>query len=377
MLIINGVAYVEGKLVRACVRTEAGRITEIGELTPAPGERTMDAQGRYLLPGFVDVHIHGYAGHDTMQGEAAVRAMARGLGEQGVAAFLATTMSAGIADTRAALLGVKAAMHRSSEGARVVGAHMEAPFMNGKHAGAQLPEHFLAPDMAAYDRMTEGAADIVRLITLAPELDGAEAFVRAITARGVRVSAGHSDATAEQLHTAADWGATQVTHLFNAHTPLHHRLPGIPGAALTDPRVAVQVIADLIHLHPDAVRLAIAAKRGCACGCGVLLITDAMEAAGMPDGQYELGGQCVYVQGGAARLKAGNLAGSTLKMHEALRNTIVALGTPPEQAIEMATEAPARSIGVETHYGRIAAGCAARFALMDQDWQFIEAVTES
>ncbi len=376
MLIYNAIACVEGRLTRASVRTMDGKITEIGELTAVPGERAVDAQGQYLLPGFVDVHIHGYAGHDTMQGEAAVRAMAHGLGEQGVAAFLATTMSASIEDTRAALLGVKTVMQSSREGARVVGAHMEAPFMNPKHAGAQLPEHFLAPDMAAYERMTEGASDIVRLITLAPELPGAQAFIRAVTAQGVRVAVGHTDATAEQLHAAADWGATQVTHLFNAQTPLHHRLPGVPGAALTDPRVAVQVIADLIHLHPDTVRLAIAAKHGCACGSGVLLITDAMEAAGMPDGQYELGGQCVYVKDGAARLAAGTLAGSTLKMHEALHNAIVKLGTDPEQAIEMVTEAPARSIGIEADYGRIAVGCAARFALMDKDWRFAKALTE-
>ncbi|MDR3051412.1 MAG: N-acetylglucosamine-6-phosphate deacetylase [Oscillospiraceae bacterium] len=375
MLIENAVVFTQGKLTRDVrVRTQAGRVTALGDLAPDPGERIVDAQGLYLLPGFVDIHIHGFGGQDTMQGEAAVRHMADGLAAQGVAGFLPTTMSASPADTRAALAGIAAVMAAPQPGgARVLGAHMEAPFLCPRHAGAQVPAYFEQPSLAAYEAMTRGAEAVPRLITLAPELPGSEELVRALAARGVRVAAGHSDATAEHLHAAADWGLTQVTHLFNAQSPLHHRMPGVPGAALTDARVGVQVIADLIHLHPDTVRLAIAAKRCAACGYGVLLITDAMMAAGMPDGDYSLGGQRVTVRAGAARLQDGTLAGSTLLMHQALTN-VIRLGTPPEEAIPMVTEAPARSIGAQDVVGRIAPGCDAMFALMDGDWRFTNAL---
>ena len=372
MLIHNAVVFVDGGFHRdIAVRTQGERIAALGALRAEPGEEIFDARGHFLLPGFVDIHIHGCAGYDTMQGEAAVRRMAQHLGEQGVAAFLPTTMSASPADTLQALRGVRAAMARPSHGAQVLGAHMEAPFMCAQYGGAQDTAHFTLPSLEAYAALTGEAADIVRLMTLAPELPGSRALMAVLTAQGVRIACAHSAATAEQLHEAADWGLSQVTHLFNAQTPLHHRQPGIPGAALTDARVAVQVIADMIHLHPDTVRLALLAKRGQA--QGVLLITDAMMAAGMSDGVYTLGGQQVTVQNGAARLANGALAGSTLTLHRALRNLIVGLGIAPEEAVPLATEAPARSIGAQD-VGRIAVGCRAAFALMDGGWHFVQAL---
>ena len=187
---------------------------------------------------------------------------------------------------------------------------MEAPFLAESKCGAQLKEFFCDPSMAALEEMTGGHTAWVRLLTMAPERAGAEAFIREAVSRGITVSIGHTAATAEQTHQAAEWGATHVTHTFNAQPPLHHREPGVPGAALTDERLYTEIICDGIHLHPDVIRLTVRAKGA----EHAVMITDAMEAAGMPDGVYALGGQQVFVREGVARLASGVLAGSALTM---------------------------------------------------------------
>ncbi len=370
MLIQRANAFVNGSFVPdTCVRMEAGTVVEAGPaLTPRPGEETLDAQGQYLLPGFVDVHIHAFRGRDTMEGEEAVRHMSRELFQVGVAAFLPTTMSASRADTRRAVAGVGAVMERpEARGSRVLGAHMEAPFLAESKCGAQLKEFFEDPSMAALEDMTGGRLSWVRMLTMAPERHGAEAFIRAATAKGITVSIGHTAATAEQTHQAADWGAAHVTHTFNAQPPLHHREPGVPGAALTDSRLYAEIICDGIHLHPDVVRLTVLAKGA----ARTVMITDAMEAAGMPDGTYALGGQQVFVREGAARLASGVLAGSVLTMPVALHHMIHRFGIAPEQAVRMCTLTPAESIG-EGLAGRILPGSPAPLTLWSQAWEMLQ-----
>lgn len=370
MLIQNGIVFTQGRLRKdVSVRTAEGVICEAGALSPRAGEEVLDAGGAYVLPGFVDIHIHGYKAHDCMEGEEAVRAMSRDLGETGVAAFVPTTMSAGREDTRAALAGIEKVMRRPElRSAAVLGAHMEAPYLSPRFKGAQVAEYMQAPSPEAYDALTEGFS-CVRMMTLAPELDGALSLIAHLKRLGVVSCCAHSDAKAADVHAAADAGLTQITHLFNAQSPLHHREPGVPGAGLSDPRILVQIIADCIHLHPDVLRIAALCKGA----DGAALITDAMMAAGMPDGKYSLGGQDVFVQDGAARLENGALAGSTLTMHAAVRNMITRCGLDPEAVIPMATSTPARSVGADA-YGEIAAGKAARFALMDAGWNFLRAV---
>lgn len=371
MLIRGGAAFVDGAFRRLDVRLSGGRIAELGELSPQPDEAVRDAAGLYVLPGLVDIHIHAFGGHDCMRGEADVRAMSEGLLETGVAAFMPTTMSAWPQQTREALEGIQAVMDRPQpHGAAVLGAHMEAPFLSPEHKGAQLGECLQAPSVAAYDEMA-GGLHVVKMMTLAPELPGAIELIRALTARGVVTCAAHSGALAAHVHAAADAGLTQITHLFNAQTPLHHREPGVPGAGLADERILVQVIADGIHLHPDVLRIAALCKGA----RGVALISDAMEAAGLPDGEYDLGGQRVFVRDGAARLASGVLAGSTLRLHDAVRNMIVLARIPPETAVPMATSTPADSVGAKG-YGRIAPGAAGVLALMDADWRFAGAAYE-
>ena len=373
MLIRNATVYSGSDFIRGLdVRIRDGRIAETGaDLRPEAGEKETDLEGDFLLPGFVDVHIHAFGGRDTMQGEEAVRAMSRDLFRLGVAAFCPTTMSADPEETLRAVRGIRAVMDRPEPaGARVLGAHMEAPFLQGSKAGAQRKEFFTDPSMEKLEKLTGGDTGAVRLITMAPEKEGSEAFIRQASAAGIHVSVGHTSATAEQTHQAADWGADHVTHTFNAQPPLHHRNPGVPGAALTDDRMYCEMICDGIHLHRDTVRL-LARCKGPA---KAVAITDAMEAAGLPDGEYALGGQKVYVRDGEARLADGTLAGSVLTMPKALENLIHLFGIRPEEACAMCTCTPADSIG-EKAAGRIAPGAPAVMTRWNREWRLTGVLT--
>ena len=244
MLVKNGTAFIGGRFARADVRVENGKIAQIGDLQPREGEDVRSAAGLYVLPGFVDIHIHAYAGADCMRGENDVRRMSEGLLETGVAAFMPTTMSAPIEATHRALESIQRVKDQPcGKGAAVLGAHMEAPFLCEKYKGAQLGECLMNPTVEAYEAMTRGT-DCVKMMTLAPELPGALDMVAYLRKKGVVTCAAHSDATAEDVHAAADRGLTQITHLFNAQSPLHHRRPGVPGAGLADDRIIVQIIAD-------------------------------------------------------------------------------------------------------------------------------------
>lgn len=374
MLLTNATVLLAGNFVPGmCVRLTQGCIADIARgLPPLPMEDTLDLRGDYLLPGFVDVHIHAYRGHDAMQGEQAVRAMSRDLYDAGVAAFLPTTMSAPMGETAHAVAGIRAVMAQPERrGARVLGVHMEGPFLHPEKAGAQRADCLCPPDWNVFLAMAEDVS-AVRIITLAPELPGAEAFIRRAADAGVAVSMGHSAATAEQAHHAADLEANHVTHTFNAQPPLHHRQPGLTGAALADDRLYTEFIADGIHLHGDIVRLLCRAK-----GAGrAVAITDAMEAAGMPDGEYHLGGQAVTVQAGQARLRDGTLAGSVLTMRQALHGLIHRFGIAPEDAVRMCTQTPAESIGEQT-IGHMTVGSPVPLTRWDRNWEFISIVEEN
>lgn len=366
MIIKNANAFINGSFQSgADLQIKDGRIAAIGVDLNTSGEEVLDLKGDLLLPGFVDVHIHAFMGQDTMNGEAAVRHMSRELKKFGVAAFLPTTMSASPEDTCKALAGIKAVMDNpEKDGAIVLGAHMEAPFLNESKAGAQPKQYFVLPNEDNWQLYTGGNESIVRLITMAPEKEGALDFIKRLTNSGISVSVGHTGADAETVHAAADHGANHSTHTFNAQTPLSHRAPGVPGAALVDPRIACEFISDGIHLHPDIVRLIMLCKGK----EKAVAITDAMEAAGMPDGQYQLGGQDVFVKEGAARLADGTLAGSTLTMARAFQN-LIRFGASAEEAATMTTSTPAESIG-NTDVGVIKVGAPAIFARFTADYEF-------
>ena len=374
MLIENGTVFTGNSFVKGMtVRLLNGIVAETGEKTGEDGGETrIDLKGDYLLPGFVDVHIHAFRGNDTMRGEADIRRMSRELAKAGTGAFCPTTMSAPETETEEALAGVRAVMERPERnGARVLGAHMEAPYLSEHRAGAQMKQYFTDPDWNNLIRMA-GDPSLIRLITLAPERNGSEAFIRRAAAAGIRISLGHTDADAARVHAAGDWGADHITHTFNAQTPIHHREPGVPGAALTDERFYCEMICDGKHLHDDIVRLLIRCKGA----ERAVAITDAMEAAGMPDGVYSLGGQAVCVRDGAARLEDGTLAGSILTMPQALANLIHRYGADPVSACAMCISTPAESIG-EDVAGHMVPGSPGVLTRWSPEWRMKSVITEN
>ncbi|MBR5961466.1 MAG: N-acetylglucosamine-6-phosphate deacetylase [Clostridia bacterium] len=374
MLIENGIVFTGKEFEDGLsIRLMNGIVQEVGEgLRAEPGEKVIDLEGDYLLPGFVDVHIHAFRGSDTMRGETDIRRMSRDLAGTGTGAFCPTTMSASMEDTAKVIADARKVTEQPERnGARVLGVHMEAPFLSEKHAGAQMKEYFCDPDWEKLLNMAEDPS-LVRLITMAPEREGSEEFIRRATAAGIHVSIGHTDATGEQVHQAADWGADHITHTFNAQTPLHHREPGVPDASMTDDRFYCEMICDGKHLHDDIVRLIIVCKGA----DKAVAITDAMEAAGMPDGEYSLGGQPVFVKDGAARLENGTLAGSVLTMNQALHNLIHRYGADPVSACKMCTSTPAQSIG-ESVAGHMVPGSPAILTRWSRNWEMKSVITDT
>ncbi len=316
---------------------------------------------RFVLPGFVDVHVHGGGGGDAMDGPAGIAAMARLHLAHGTTTFLPTTITRPWPEVLDGLRGIAAAMGEAVPGGALVhGAHLEGPFINPRRLGAQ-PPFAIAPSRARVDEAL--ALGVVRVVTLAPEQDGMDDAVARFARAGVRVSLGHSAAdyatgTAALDAAAAAGGVGAGTHLFNAMGGIEGRTPGLAGALLSHPGAFVEVILDGHHVHPGAFRLAYAAV-----GDRLMLITDAIRGTGLGDGESELGGQAVTIRDGAARLAGGGLAGSVLTMDAALRHAVAA-GVDLVRAARLASANPARYLGLADR-GAIAAGRRADFVVLD------------
>jgi N-acetylglucosamine-6-phosphate deacetylase len=339
-------ALVGGELVPGDVDVADGRIAAVA--LAAPNGRGIAA------PGLVDLQVNGFAGVDFLGADSDGYARAGdALLETGVTAYLPTFITSTEDDLTEALHAVPATL----TGPRVLGAHLEGPFISPRRLGTHPPAARRDPDEALLERLL--GAGTVRLMTLAPELPGALELIDDLVAHGVVVSCGHSDATAAEAAAAFDRGATAVTHVFNAMRPFSHRDPGIAGAALTRPGVVIQLIADGVHLAPEAVLLVWAAAAG-----RVALVTDAVAGAGLGDGTYVLGDLPVQVRDGVVRREDGVLAGSALTMIEAVRN-LHALGIPLEAALAAASEVPARTIG-EPELGRIDVGHPADVVILNE-----------
>ncbi len=315
---------------------------------PTAHDRRFDARGACALPGFVDVHLHGSAGYDVMDAsEASLRGICDFLLTQGVTSFLGATMADTAPCIEAALDAMRAFSQRGPS--PLLGIHIEGPYLNPAFRGSQPAAHLRAPRPAEYSAWLDGG--LVKLMTLAPELDGAAALIREAVARGITVSIGHSGATYEAARDYFAAGVSQVTHTFNGMAGIHHRQPGIFVAASERPAVNLEIIPDGVHVHPAVVRLLVklvGVER-------VIAITDAMRAAGLGDGAYGMGDVAVMVKDGIARDMAGSLAGSTLTMPQALRNMMRFCGLTLAQALPMATSVPARAIGMYPQKGALQA----------------------
>jgi N-acetylglucosamine-6-phosphate deacetylase len=342
-------ALVGGALVPGDVEVVDGTIGRVG---------IGGAIGRGIaVPGFVDLQVNGFAGVDFLDTDAAgYRAAGRALLETGVTSYQPTLITSPEEVVLAALAEVPRAPGRGQP--RILGVHLEGPFLSPERIGTHPPQWRRDPDPALLDRLL--AAGQVREVTLAPELPGADELIGLLLARGITVSFGHTDASAEQAGSGFDRGVHTVTHLFNAMPPLRHRQPGIVGVALARDDVIVQIIADGVHVDFDALKVVWRAKAG-----RVALVTDALSAAGMGDGAYTLGGVEVEVRDGIARGPGGMLAGSVLTMIEAIRN-LHRVGATLEQALAAATVVPATIIGEKTA-GRLEVGLPADVVVLDDN----------
>ena len=353
---------------------DAGLIADVGATRRAsPRSEDMDAAGCLVLPGFADVHVHGGGGADFMHGTPdAVRHIAHTHARHGTTSLLATTLTGSRDATDAAIRAARAVMEAGpGDGeARVQGVHLEGPYICAAKRGAQPAEFVRPPDTEELAHWIALSGNMVRKITLAPEVAGAEAVIRLAQAHGITASLGHTNATAAEVEAAVGWGAASATHVFNAMRPLHHREPGAAGASLARPELVCEVIADGVHLAPLVVRLIVAAKGS----HGAVLITDAIEGASMPDGAYTLGGQAVFVENGTAAFADGTLAGSVLTMSRAftnLRRFAPAVSLP--DAALMSSGNALRQMGLDDKYGAIAPGMTADLVILHPETGEVEA----
>lgn len=368
LFIKGGLIYLDGKWEKdLAIAVDGGKILDI-----VPGDagfegQVLDAEGKYISPGFIDIHIHGCAGHDTMEGTVdSLEKMAAFVASHGTTSFLPTTVTAPFDSIQKSVEAVCEGMKKELGGAQILGAHLEGPWISTKAKGAHVEEYIKDPDVEAFRQWPEDLKSAVRLVTMAPELPGAKECIKFLTDRGIVVSIGHTTADYRRCMESFDWGIRHVTHFYNAMAPFKHREPALVGAALDDERVTIELIADLIHVHPAALRLAIKLKGA----HRVALITDSMEASGLKDGVYSLGAYKVWVKNGEARLESGTLAGSTLTQDRALRN-ICSSGISLEDGIRMLTETPARVIRMEDQKGRIKKGLDADLVIMDGDLEVV------
>jgi N-acetylglucosamine-6-phosphate deacetylase len=348
------------------VVVEDGQIASIStrQAGDLPGEADhLDFPSATLGPAFFDVHFHGAKGHDVMEATTEAMAAIGGfLASRGTGSFLATTVTAPLDATLRSVAGLAklVALPATAGQARSIGIHLEGPFLSHTRRGVQPQEHLLAPDIATFDRLFEAAEGHVRLMTLAPELPGAVELAAHATARGVRISLGHSDATAAETRAAIAAGAVSATHTFNAMRPLDHREPGILGTVLTNDALYAELICDGIHNAPEMVKLLWRAKGP----ERAILVTDSMSASGMPDGEYQLGGFAVQVSNGRA-MAHGVLAGSVLTLDRALANFIEFTGAPLDQALRLLTVNPASMTGFGARAASLAVGQPANLVAVD------------
>ena len=360
MLYKNANLFVDGSFRLGSFRVEDGQFTQI--LEGVPEEAGVDLQGAWVIPGLVDIHNHGNSGADFSDGDyQGLVTMAKYLARNGITSFAPASMTLPYEVLEKAFAaGARLREEKPHGCSRIMGIQMEGPFFSEKKKGAQNGAYLKEPDFAAFRKLYEGCGGLVRIADLAPELPGAEEFTRQAKEL-CTVSVAHTDSGYEDARAVFEAGARHLTHLFNAMPPIHHRKPGVIGAASENENVQAELICDGMHVHPSSVRMAFRLFPGRIC-----LVSDALRCCGMPDGEYELGGQQVTLQGGIAKLADGTIAGSATNLYACMQNA-VKFGISKEEAILSATLNPAKALGCQDQIGSIQAGKRADFVVCDSE----------
>lgn len=367
---LRGTIIADGQEIRdGLVVVAAGKIVYAGEAEAYAGEcpaQLLTVETGRICPGLVDMHMHGIDGHDTMDGTPeSLQAISGALARYGVTSFLATTMTAPYAELEPVLENIARASQAGLPGAEAIGIHLEGPWINPRYKGAQKEENISLPKLDAVKRMYELAQGLIKVVTIAPEQPEALEAIAWLKERGVIVSAGHTGATFAQAAEAVDAGVRHFTHCFNAMTGLHHREPGVVGAAMYHEHLSTELIADGIHVHPAVMRILYRVKTP----ERLALVSDSMRAAALGEGTYDLGGQEVRVRDNQAQLADGTLAGSILTLNKAVANMVTLSGVPLAEAVEMASHTPAAILGYGERKGRLAAGYDADMIVLDDDFE--------
>lgn len=369
---LNVNAYVENKgVIKTDIGFENGKITYIGkgkkitEVIPCPNNAI-------VVAGFIDEHIHGAGGSDAMDGTVKdLSVIANAIASEGTTGFLATTMTQSPENILRAMAAVKEYKSTShDDGAEVLGVHLEGPFISKKHVGAQPIEYVAEPSVATFKKYNNASGNNIKIVSLAPEEKGADKLIKHLKENNVVASAGHTDATYIDIEKAVSCGVTNVTHTYNAQKGLHHREIGTVGSAMLMDELNCEAICDTIHLSVPAIKLLIKSKPH----DKFTLITDSMRAKHLPDGESELGGQKVFVKNGEARLMDGTLAGSILKMNDAVKNLVIKCGVKFTDAIDFATVNPAKNLGIFDKKGSIKVGKDADLTVLDEEFNVLTTI---
>lgn len=361
MLYKNALIFKSGRgFMPGSFRVEEGRFAEV--MDGCPDDAGIDLEGQKVIPGLIDLHSHGAMGADFSDGDyEELKRMAAYLAGQGVTAFAPASMTLPYDVLARAFATAKQLRDEQPEGlSRLMGIQMEGPFFSEKKKGAQNADYLRLPDAEAFKAVNDGCGGLVKIADVAPELEGAEEFIREVS-KISRVSVAHTDADYDAAKMAFAAGARHLTHLFNAMPSIHHRNPGVIGAAAEREDVVAELICDGLHVHPSAVRMAFRLFPGRVC-----LISDALRCVGMPDGEYELGGQPVFLKDNIARLADGTIAGSASNLYTCMLNAI-SFGIPEDTAITAATLTPARELGCDDRLGSIEVGKLADFVVCGED----------
>ena len=365
MQIINGKTYVNGAFVKGvAVNIEGETIESVGEASDS--DEVIDASGCYVVPGLVDLHFHGCVGADLCDGKVeSIQKIAEFQASKGTTSICPATMTFSEEILTPIMQSVNAFVEAETpdECANFVGVNMEGPYISPNKVGAQNPAYVHAGSIEEFTRLNEASGNMIKLVDVAPEVEGNIDFIKKATDAGVRVSVAHTCANYDETNAAFDAGARQMTHLFNAMNPIHHRNPGPIVAAQEDERVMAELICDGIHSHPAIIRMAFKLFGD----DRIILISDTMRACGLEDGTYDLGGQDVKVCGSLATIADGSIAGSVTCLPDCLRYAVKTAGIPLESAIKCATENPAKALGLSEKIGSLKAGCSADILILNSD----------